>query len=67
MYGNRHRLNIGYKSYVKDGDTIVQLSSTNQGKHINTMLAELQQSATINETYIIPPKLIEHIFTCISL
>ena len=27
MYGNRHRLNIGYNNYVKDGDTIIKLSS----------------------------------------
>ena len=27
MYGNRHRLNIGYKSYVKDGDIKIKQSS----------------------------------------
>ena len=61
MHGNRHRLNIGYKNYVKDGDTIIKLSSNKLRetyKH-HERIAELQNSTTINEIYRIPPNLIE--------
>ena len=61
MYSNRHRLNIGYKDYVKDGDTIIELSSNELRetyKH-HEIIAELQNSTTINDIYRMPPKLIE--------
>ena len=69
MYGNRHKLNIGYNMYVKDGGTIIKLASNKLRetyKH-HEIIAELQNSTTMNERYRLPPKLIEELFNRIEL
>ena len=69
MDGNRHKLNIGHHDFVKDGNTIISLSTKELREKYkdHDRIAELKRSITLKQRYRIPPKLIEELFKYIDL
>ena len=64
MDGTKHKLNIGYYDFIKDGDKIISLSTKElRSKYKDyERINEKKTSLTLKQKYRIPPALIEDLF-----
>lgn len=69
LEGTRHKLNIGYPDFVKDGDKVISLSTKELREKYKDYerIKEKKISLTLKQRYRIPPKLIEELFELIPM
>jgi hypothetical protein len=66
MDGTKHKINIGYSDYIRDGDKVISLRSKElRDKYKDhERIQEKKVDLTIKQRYRIPPKLIEDLLSC---